>query len=176
MKVIPLRTQLGVVALGYAGVLLFSATMVYQRYLDELRDPQSAFGGMYAAGDTLMGVFIFLLLMIPSGFLLWIMRSFERAYTKYSKVLLAFSITAPVCLGLLCLGQLLHANVLTSDRSALNGGLVARVFLAPLVLVLIVTSRLFARFDRPKSLVQRALLLEGGTLAILVTLLIFSQP
>jgi hypothetical protein len=165
MKPFSLRVQLGLVALGYVGVLVYSADMVFQRYLQEVSDPISdaASSGMYAFADWLMTIFIFFLFMIPSAFLLWVIRTFEGTYTKYSKVLLALSITAPVCLGLLCLGDLLHGKALLSDRSSLHEVLIERVFCAPYILVLMGASRLFARFDGPKRLVRRALLIEGGT-------------
>ena len=63
MKSISSRVQLGLVALGYAAVLVVAATLLYERHLRELNYPAEASGGMCAAGDAFLHFFIASLFM-----------------------------------------------------------------------------------------------------------------
>ena len=167
MKTISWRVQLGFIALGYAAVLVVAAALLYQRHLQELRHPAEvlASSGMYAAGDTLLAIFIACLFMIPTGFLVWVIARFEAFYTAYSQLLLGLSLSAPVCLSVLTLGE----NYLAQSVSVYC---LLRLFWSPFILFGIGVSRLAARFDRAKRLVSYALLIEGLTLAIAVALVI----
>ena len=68
MEPSPSRLQLGLVAASYAVVGVVSALLIYKRYLQYVRNPQdvAASGGMYAGGDLLLEIFIFLLFLVPT--------------------------------------------------------------------------------------------------------------
>jgi hypothetical protein len=165
VKSVSWRAQLGFIALGYAAVLGVAATLLYGRHLQELKYPAEASGGMWAAGDALLQIFIACLFMVPTIFLIWIIARFEAFYKVYSQILLGLSLSAPVCLSALYLG----GDYLTDSVKILC---LYRFFWSPLMLVGIGLSRLAARFDRAKRLVSYALLIEGLTLAIAVALVI----
>jgi hypothetical protein len=157
--------QLGLVAFGYAAVLVVATTLLYGRHLQELNYPAEASGGMWAAGDALLQIFIACLFMIPTAFLVWVIAKFESFYKAYSQLLLGLSLSAPVCLSVVTLGE----NYIAQSVSTLC---LYRLLWSPLILVGIGVSRLVARFDRAKRLVSYAFLIEGLTLAIAVALVI----
>jgi hypothetical protein len=157
--------QLGLVALGYAAVLVVTATILYGRHLQELQYPAEASGGMWAAGDAFLYIFIACLFMIPTAFLIWVTARFEAFYTAYSKFLLGLSLSAPVCLSVFFLGE----NHVGQSLITLC---LYRLMCLPLILVGMGISRLVARFDRAKRFASCALLIEGLTLAIAVALVI----
>jgi hypothetical protein len=161
------RAQRWFIGLGYAAVFVVSAGLVLARYLLEIthRAEVAAAGGMYAAGDIFLAIFIIGLFMVPTAFLVWAMAKFETFYTKYSQVLLGLSLSAPVCLGLFHFG----GNYVSQG---LNLFCLCRLVLSPFILVGIGVSRLVARFDRAKKLTSYALLIEGLTLGIAVALFI----
>ncbi len=159
------RVQLGLIGLGYAGVLVVSAGLVFARYLQELHNPVDAAGGMWAGGDLFLGIFIACLFMIPTVFLVWFMAKFEALYTRYLQLLLGLSLSAPVCLGLFYFGK-------NHVADGLRLACLSRLLWAPFVLVGIVVSRVVARFDRAKKLANYALLIEGVTMGVGVGLLI----
>lgn len=159
------RVKLGLVGVAYAVVLLFAAAALYVRHLQELRYPAEASGGMWAAGDAMLLIFIAGLFMIPTAFLIWVMAGFESIYKAYSQFLLALSLSAPVCLGVLTFGQ--------SALASTAGGLcLYRLLSSPFILVGIGVSRLVARFDRAKRLTSYAFLIEGLTLVAAVAVLV----
>ena len=96
MKPIPRRVQLGVVAAGYVAVLLVSAVLVHARHMLYVNHPAdvAAAGGMYAAGDWMLELFIGGLFLIPTFLLVLVIRKSETAYTRYSQALLGVSLTA----------------------------------------------------------------------------------
>ena len=157
--------QLGLVAWGYGAVLVVATTLLYGRHLQELNYPAEASGGMWAAGDAMLQIFIACLFMIPTAFLVWVIAKFESFYKAYSQLLLGLSLSAPVCLSVLTLGE----NYIAQSVSILC---LYRLLWSPLILVGIGVSRLVARFDRAKRLVSYAFLIEGLTLAIAVALVI----
>ncbi|MFZ0038314.1 MAG: hypothetical protein WAK91_12880 [Candidatus Acidiferrales bacterium] len=165
MKSISWRVQLGIVAVGYATALVISAALLYVRHLQELKYPAEASGGMWAAGDAMLWIFIAGLFAIPSAFLIWVIAKFESIYKTYSQLLFGLSLSAPVCLGVVTLGN----SYLAESVSSLC---LYRLFWSPLILLGMGVSRLAARFDRAKRLISYALLVEGLTLAIGVALLI----
>src|SRR5262245_9288175 len=107
VKSLSTKTQLTLVAIGYAAVLLFGAGSFYQRRQYELQHQAdvSAAGGMFAAGDAMLAIFVACLLMIPTFYLVWIGAKFERAFTIYARALVVVGLSAPLCLGLLFLGD-----------------------------------------------------------------------
>jgi hypothetical protein len=120
---------------------------------------------MWAAGDALLMIFIAGLFMIPTFLLLLVIAKFEAFYTACSQLLLGLSLTAPVCLGVLFLGEN-HVG-----QTLINLSLY-RLIWVPFILMGMGISRMAARFDRAKKFVTYALLTEGLTLAIAVALLI----
>ena len=160
-----MRLQLGFVALGYAAVLVVAAALLYGRHLQELKYPAEASGGMWAAGDLFLQIFIACLFMIPTVFLVWVIARFEAPYKTYSQFLLGLSLSAPVCLSVLSLGE----NHLAGSLGFLC---LYRLLWSPFILVGIGVSRLAARFDRAKRFVNYALLIEGLTLVSAVALIV----
>jgi hypothetical protein len=165
VKYISWRAQLGLVASGYAVVLVGAAILLYGRHLQELKYPADASGGMWAAGDAFLWIFIACLFMVPTVFLVWVIAKSEPLYKTYSQLLLGLSLSAPVSLALFTLGQ----NYLAQS---VGGLCLFRLVWSPFILFGIGVSRLVARFDRAKKLVSYALLIEGLTLATAVVLLI----
>jgi hypothetical protein len=161
------RAQLWFIGLGYAAVLTMSAVILLARYVQERTHPADvvAYGGMYAGGDALLGIFIVCLFMIPTVFLVWAAAKFEGGYTAYSQLLVGISLTAPVCLGLFVFGK----SHLTEDLASLY---LCRFVASPFILIGIAFSRLVARFDRAKRLTLYALLIEGATFGIAIALLL----
>jgi hypothetical protein len=151
--------QFGLVALGYAAVLALAAASLLQRYLVERQDPAAASGGMFAAGETMLQLFLGCLFLIPTVFLIRIMAQFEGLYTTYSRFLFGLSLTAPVCMSVIFFGENYVAQ-------SLGWLCFFRVLESPIILVGMGFSRFSARFDRAKRLVSCALLVEGLTLAL----------
>jgi hypothetical protein len=162
------RRQLRFVALGYAAVVLIAVTLLYGRHLQELLYPIEASGGMWAAGDAMLWIFIACLFTIPTTFLIWVIARVETVYKAYSQFLLGLSLSAPICcLSLFNLGE---------GKLAQSVGVycLLRLFCSPFILFGIGVSRWAARFDRAKKLTSLALIVEGLTLATAVVLLIHS--
>jgi hypothetical protein len=149
--------QLGLVAIGYAGVLAFAAAALYGRHLMALMDPAAASGGMAAAGDTVLYLFIGCLFLIPTAFLIWIAAKIETWDTAYSCFLLGLSLTAPVCLSGLMAGE-------SQLVQGLGWLFLFRMLASPLVFIGLGMSRLIARFERARKWSTYALLVEGVTL------------
>jgi hypothetical protein len=103
MKSIPLQAQLRLVAAFYAVVLATAALLVYVRHVLYVNHPQdvAAAGGMYAAGDLILEIFIGCMLLVPTFILVLVIRKSEPLYTGYSRILLGLSLTAPIGLGVL---------------------------------------------------------------------------
>jgi len=169
MRPIPWRTQLGAVAAGYAIVLLVAAVLVFWRHIQYVTHPADAieYGNMYAFGDLILGLFIGGLFLIPTLLLVLVIRKSETAYTRYSQTLLGLSLTAPICLGILLIPAVSQGN------SFLGWFCMDRLFASPIVVAGLAVSRLLARFGRAKRLTLYALLIELGTIALLVTLFLF---
>jgi hypothetical protein len=170
MKPIPLRTQLRLVAAGYAVVLAIAALLVYQRHLLYLNHPEdvAAAGGMYAAGDWMLEIFIACMLLVPTFVLVLVIRKSENLYTAYSRILLGLSLTAPISLGLLSIPAVGQGTML------LGWICMDRLLCSPVVIVGLVVSRLLARFDRAKRLTLYAVLIEVLTLALTAALFLFA--
>jgi len=170
MKATPLRVQLTLVATGYAAVLATASALVFMRYMLYASHPQdvAAAGGMYAGGDLLLGFIIACMFLVPTFFLVLVIRKSESLYTGYSKILLALSVTAPICLGVLSI------PAVSQGTMALGWICMGRLFGSPFVIIGLGFSRLLARFDRAKRLTFYALLIEVLTLVLMVILFLFS--
>ena len=121
---------------------------------------------MWAGGDLLLYIFIACLFMVPTVFLIWVTARFEAFYTPYSKFLLGLSLSAPVCLSVLFLGEK-HVG------QSLIILCLYRLIWSPFIIVGMGTSRLVARLDRAKRFASYALLIEVLTLSLAVALLIY---
>ena len=165
-----LRGHLSLVAAAYALILGLSLALIVQRYLQYLRHPEdvAAAGGMYAGGDVMLGLFIAVLLLIPTLWLAFVARQSEALSTRYAQALLGVSLTAPVCLGVISIAAVNQSN------SLLGEACLYRLICAPVVLVGIVLSRLLARFPQAKRLTSYAVGIEFLTLVLMVGLLFFS--
>jgi hypothetical protein len=175
MKPVPLRVQLILVAAGYAAVLAIATVMVYARHMQYVNHPEEvvASSGMYAAGDLMLEIFIGCMLLVPTFFLVLVIRNSEALYNRYSLILLGLSLTAPLCLGVFSIPAVSQETV---DRGTMLLGEICldRLFVSPLVVVGLVFSRLLARFDRAKRLTLYALLVEVLTLVFMTALFLFS--
>ena len=158
----PSRLQLRLVAASYALVFVLSALLVFKRYLQYLRNPQdvAAASGMYAGGDLMLEILIFLLFLVPTAALVFVIREFETAYTSYAKVLLGLSLTAPMSLIFLAIPVL--------NQWYLGDFCIFRLFAIPIVFVVLIFSRWLTRFVRARQLISYALLIEGLTFALMI--------
>jgi hypothetical protein len=152
---------------GYGVMLAISVLLVGWRYLQYAWHPQDAnqYSGMWAGGDMILGVFIFCLFMVPTFFLVLVARTWEPLYIKYAKVLVVFSLTAPLSMGLLAIPAISQSN------SLLGFACMWRLLGAPFVLAGMGVSRFLARFPRAKRLCSYAALIEGAALIVMVVLL-----
>jgi hypothetical protein len=163
MAMLSRRLQLAAVVFGYIIVLIYATYLYYGRHLAELRDPQSAAGGMWAFGDLLLNLFVFLLFLVPTFFLLRLLAQSGPVFAAYSKIALLVSLTAPLC-GL--------ALVIYKSRPlALENLCVTRLFYAPFVLLILGLSRFLGRRQPAKRLVSYALAIEGFTFLALVVVM-----
>ena len=164
---VPWRVQLGLVGAGYAAILAFAAVAITARHLEALRNPADFNGGMAAAGDWMLEIFIGGLLLITTFFLALVIRKREAVYAAFSRVLFGLSLTAPISLGL----SLIPAVGQTD--SMLGGVCMYRLFGVPMVMTWLGAGRLLARFKPAKQLLSWALVIEGMTLALSVALFFF---
>ena len=167
---LPWKVQIGLVAGGYAMVAGIAAILVVWRrwqYATHAADA-AAYGGMWAGGDLMLEVFICGMLLVMTFFLALVIYKFEKAYTNYSKVLVAVSLTLPASVGFIAIPSVGQGN------SLVGWACLYRVFASPLVLVGLAMSRLLARFPKPKRLTTYALLVEALTLVLMVLMLFFS--
>jgi len=162
MEASPSRVQLRLVAAGYAVVVTIAALLVYQRYLLYVRNPQdvAAAGGMYAGGDLLLEIILCFLLLWPTLALAFVIRKSELFCTIYARVLLGLSLTAPLSLAL--------SVVPVLNQWYVGDAIVFRLFAIPMVVVVLIFSRLLTRFGRARRLISYALLVETLTLAVIV--------
>lgn len=123
---------------------------------------------MYAFGDLLLEMFIAGALLVPTLLLVLVIRKSEAAYTIYSKVLLVFSLSAPLSFGLLCI------PAVSSGPGLLGFLCLYRLEVSPFTLTAAGFSRIAAQFEAPKRLTLFALVLEALTLVAVVFVFAFS--
>jgi hypothetical protein len=162
MAAIPWRVQIGVVVAGYASVLTLAAVLIFVRHEQYVRHPEdvAASGGMYAAGDWMLAMFIGFMLLCATILLAFAIRNAESAYTHFSQILFGLSLTAPVCLGLLSIPAVGQSN------SIWGFACLFRIGTAPVMVVGFVISRLLAKFRMAKRLTSAAIVVEVLTLGI----------
>jgi len=154
------RGKLRWVQAAYGGVLAISVFLVVWRYLQYRWHAEDAnlYGGMWAGGDMALGFFIFCLFLVPTFFLVLVIRYSEPLYTRYAKVLFGLGLSAPLSLGLLAIPEV------SQGQSLLGWVFFWRILGSPFVFLVLAGSRLLARFPRAKRLCSYAVLIEGLTL------------
>jgi len=170
MEATPSRKQLCFVAATYGIVAAVSALLIFERYLQYVRNPQdvAASSGMYAGGDLLLEVFIGFLFLVPTAALVFVIRKSESWYTAYAKVLLGLSVTAPVSIGILVIPVV--------NQWYWGDACVFRLFAIPMVIVVLIFSWWLTRFARARRLISYAILIEGLTFVLIVaSLFLFSN-
>jgi hypothetical protein len=85
LQAISRRLQVQLIGAGYAAVLMFAVYEFFQSYLYRLREPIDPSGGMAAFGDEILTLFVFLLFLVPTFFLLRLMAQSDGVYTVYAK-------------------------------------------------------------------------------------------
>lgn len=155
MNTLSRRLQLELIGTGYAALLMYGVYEFWQRHLYELREPIDSAGGMAAFGDEMLTLFLFVLFLVPTFFLLRLMAQSDVVYTVYAKLLLAVSFTAPVCVALLVL---FHRSMMVQNLC------VTRLWRSPCVLMVMAMSRVLGRRSQGKRLITWSLLIEAGTL------------
>ena len=156
------RAQVGLVGACYGAVLAFAAVVVTGRYLLERRSPNDFNGGMAAAGDWMLELFLCGLLLIPTFLLAFISRRREQTYTTLSKFLFGFSLLAPVSLGLVLIPAIGQKDTILGSLCSL------RLFGAPMVIVGLIGCRVLARFRLAKRLLSWAVAIESATIVMMV--------
>ena len=168
MDEIPWRVKLSFVAACYAAVLAFAAVLITERHMTAVAHPGDFNGGMAAAGDWMLGLFIGGFLLIPTFFLAFVIRKQDAVYTAFSKILLGFSLTAPISLGLVLVPAIGQSEMI------LGGFCLYRLSGTPIVMTGLGVSRLLARSKLSKRVISCALLIEVVTIVVLIALLFLS--
>jgi len=157
------RAKMGFVVAGYAAVLALAAKMIVQRYLAEQRNPADFSSGMAAGGDWMLELFLVALLLIPTFFLVLLIRNSEAAYTRFAQVLLALGLTAPASIGLMF--------VVGRSNNLLGSFCLYRLFAFPMSTVGLAGCCVMAKFKRPRRLILYSLLMDILTFILLLTLM-----
>jgi hypothetical protein len=163
------RAGMGLVVVGYAGVLLIAAALIARRCLAGLRDPDMFSGGMGAGGDWFLELFLVGLLLVPTFLLALLIRNSETAYTKLAKILLGFAIAAPVSVAFMAIPAIGQSN--RFPGSLLGYVCLYRVFAFPMTVVGLAGCCVLAKFKRPRRLILYSLLTEIGTAVLLFCVL-----
>lgn len=158
--------QMALVVAGYAAVFAASTVMIVGRYILEMRNPNDFNGGMAAAGDWMLELFIAGLLLVPTFFFALVTRNHEAIFTAFSKTLFAFSLTAPISLGLSLIPAI-------SQNATILGTLCGyRLFGIPMTWP--AAGRVLARSTPAKRFLSSAVLIEVMTLVLCVGLAVYS--
>ena len=162
------RVQLGVVVVGYVGVLLSTAALVYMRYLQYTLHAADAdaSGGMWDFGDLLLELFIAGLFWIPTLVLGFFLRKSEAASTRYSQVLLSLALITPISAGVMAIPAVGQAN--SGFLGSLGWCCLGWFSASPVFLGGFFLSWIIARFRRAKRLLMYALWIELGTYTLLL--------
>jgi hypothetical protein len=170
MRQISTRWQLSLIGVGYVLVLGGASVIVYRRLAWEAANPEivMASSGMYAGGDMLLAIFVGLLLLVPTIFLVRLLSQQENTALLLAKALLALGISAPVSLTSFVIGlKIAPGNLLALGFFRLLG--------SPVVLPLLIASWFLSKFPRARRLIALATLAEGFALAGAIALLFFSH-
>lgn len=166
------RLQLGIVAVGYAGVIVLSAALVFWRHLQYVMHANDvdASGGMWAFGDLMLEMFIAGLFLIPTLLLAFFIRNSETASIRYSQTLLGIAITAPICIGGFFIPAIAQSG--SGFLGMLGWFCGGRVSASPVFLLGLICSRLLARFKRAKRLIVYGVLIEVSTYVLLIATIV----
>ena len=161
------RTKLGWVLAAYGLALAVSVCLVVWRYFEYRWHAEDAnlYSGMWAGGDMVLGFFIFGLFLVPTFFLVLVIRDSEPLYTLYARVLFGLGLSAPLSLGLIAIPEV------NQGQSLLGWVFFWRILGSPFVFLVLTGSRLLARFSPAKRLCSYAVLIEGLTLVTMVVFL-----
>jgi hypothetical protein len=155
------RLHPGFIIAAYAAVSLVAFILLYNQHIQRVRElneeMSSRIPQFHPHNDWLLGLLIGGLFLLPTLALIWMIRESEPAYTTYSRILLALSITAP-------LGVLFFIGSLSLGTGFLFGFCFYRFFASPSVIVGLLASRICARFSKAKRLISYALAIEAVTL------------
>ncbi len=170
MKAIPWRVQVGAVMVGYAMVFAIAGLLIAERYWMYTRHPEdaAAAGGMYAAGDSMLAIFIACMLFVVTVGLAFVIRNSEVAYTRYAKTLFGLSLTAPVSVAAM------------SIRGASQGVFIwewvgmFRMEVSPVVIIGLIVSWAAARFKPAKRWALSAVLIEAATLVVVIAAVVMT--
>ena len=168
MKAIPWRVQVGAVIVGYATVVAIAGLLIAERYWMYTRHPEdaAAAGGMYAAGDSMLAIFIVCMLLLATAGLAFVIRNSEVAYTRYAKILFGLSLTAPLS------AAVLNIRAITQGNSIWGWICLFRMEASPVVIVGLIVSWAGARFKLAKRWALGAALIEGATLLVGIAALV----
>jgi hypothetical protein len=163
------RTKMGFIAASYGAILAFAAAAIVGRHYEALRNPNDFNGGMAAAGDWMLALFIGVLLLFPTFLLALALRQQERSSVSFAKALFILSLTGPLSAALL----LIPAVSQTDNLAGWVCG--SRLLLSPVVLVGLVGCRLLVKYRPAKRLLTWALPIELGALALIVLVFVFHK-
>ena len=169
MEPFPRWVKLGTVIAGYVAVILVAAVLVHFQHMQHVSDFNAQMSGrvpeFHPFSDWMAALGIGGLFLIPTFLLVLMIRESEAAFTNYSKILLAFSVTGPIC-ALVAFPAGMLADFLLKLCFF-------RLYAMPAVIVGMVASWLFARFNRAKRLILYALLVEVGTFILGLTFFVY---
>ncbi len=155
--------KVGVVLGGYFVAFTIASFLVYLR--QKATSPADLAGspGMYAFGDMTLFLAVFTLIaMLPTGFVLYFLRPFEKLWLVVSVFALAIAITAPV--GAILSAMTMHLMGPQGPRSpfAAAGEIgFIRTMAAPLPFMVFLTFAIFAPSRRSRWTMLAATGLEG---------------
>jgi hypothetical protein len=115
---------------------------------------------MWAGGDLLLEIMIFLLFLVPTAALVFVIRKSESAYTVYAKVLLGLSFTAPL--------SLIFMVIPVLNQWYWGDLCIFRLFAIPIVVFVLMFSQWLTPFARARRLIRYALITEGLTFGIVI--------
>ena len=156
------RTKMGFIAASYAAILALAAAEIVFRHYAALRDPNSFNGGMAAAGDWMLALFIGVLLLFPTFLLALVVREREQSSISFAKALFILGLTGPLSAALLLIPAISQTDNLTGWVCG------SRLLVSPVVLVGLVGCRLLAKYRLGKRLLTWATLIELGALVLIV--------
>ncbi len=170
MKALSWRVQVGIVVAGYAAVAAISVFLIVTRYWLYKRHPEdvAAAGGMYAAGDSMLAIFIACMLLIATLGLVIVIRNSEVAYTHYAQFLLGLSLTSPLS------AAVLNIRAISQGNSIWGWICMFRMEVSPVVIVGLFASWLAARFKPAKRWAFAATLIETVSLIVVIAAVVLA--
>jgi len=155
--------KIGIILGGYSAAFTLASFLVYLRQMAVSPADLAGSPGMYAFGDMTLFLAVFTLVaMLPTGFLLYFLRPFEKLWLVLSGFALAIAITAPV--GVILSAMTMNLMGPRGPRTPLvtvgEIGFV-RTMAAPLPFMVFLTFAIFAPSRRSRWSMLAATGLEG---------------